>query len=405
MPTYTYQALDQAGKKRKGSLESESQAKAFRSLQDRGLTPVQLTKVQEEMSRTSQSSSLSWIKWIYGTAGIKVEEAFYSLGLMLQGGSSLAQSLELLGQMGQGRTSRIWQNVRDSVESGVSFSQALQEHPRIFFPVYIGMIQVAEKTGHLGHILERIAAYEERRREMQSKLLTALAYPLIVLLIGIGAIYFLLANILPKIAGIFQASGQDLPAYTRFLLALSQWLGEWGAVVLILVPVFGFCTGWAYRNVSRFRYRVDTYLWKIPVLRDSILCKFSGLLAFQLGTGISLVQAMQGALQGIPSSFFRERMQAAAEEVATGQSLDQVLDRLDFLPQMYLTALGAGQKAGQLPAFLERLSRILEHRVDTTLRRIIGLLEPLLILVLGLVIGFFVLAVMEPIFDLTSQIS
>jgi general secretion pathway protein F len=150
---------------------------------------------------------------------------------------------------------------------------------------------------------------------------------------------------------------------------------------------------------------MDKLLWNIPVLRDSTLSRFSGLLAFQLNSGISLVQAMQGAVQGVRSFFFRERMGQAANEVATGQALDQVLLKMDFVPQMYLTALSSGQKAGELPAFLERLHRILEHRVDTTLRRIIGLLEPVLILVLGLVIGFFVLAVMEPIFDLTSQIS
>jgi general secretion pathway protein F len=340
-----------------------------------------------------------------GHGRIRVEETFYYLGLMLQGGSSLVQALEFLGRMGQDRTARVWQDIRNKVESGVSFSQALQEHPQSFSLACIGMIQIAETAGHLGKILAQIAVYEEQRKEMQSKLFTAMAYPLIVLLIGLGAVSFLLVGILPRVAGIFQASNQDLPAYTRILLDLSQWLGDWGPALLALFLIFAFCSGWAYRTKNTVRYRMDKLLWNIPVLRDSTLSRFSGLLAFQLNSGISLVQAMQGAVQGVRSFFFRERMGQAANEVATGQALDQVLLKMDFVPQMYLTALSSGQKAGELPAFLERLHRILEHRVDTTLRRIIGLLEPVLILVLGLVIGFFVLAVMEPIFDLTSQIS
>lgn len=399
MPTFYYQALDQAGKRRKGSLESESQAKAFSLLQAQGLTPLKLSKVSQKTAKSQLSLSWPW------RARIRVEEAFYYLGLMLQGGSSLAQGLDLLGRMGQAQTSRIWLEIRDNVESGLSFSRSLQEHPKIFPHVYIGMIQVAEKTGHLGQILERIAAYEERRQEVQSKLLTALAYPLVILLIGVGAVYFLLASVLPRIAGIFTASDQDLPGHTRILLSLSQWMGEYGFFLIILALLLGLGAARAYAKMDRVRYRVDAQLWKVPVLRDITLARFSGLLAFQLTAGISLVQAMHGALQGVGSTYFRERMRLAAGEVATGHSLDMVLARLHFLPQMYLTALGAGQKAGQLPGFLERLSRILEHRVDNTLRRIIGLLEPVLILILGLVVGFLVLAVMGPIFDLTSQIS
>lgn len=398
MPTFYYQALNQRGKRCKGTLESESQAKAFSDLQTKGLTPLKLSKVSQERAKSKLTLCIPW------RTSIRVEEAFYYLGLMLQGGTSLAQGLELLGRMDQTRASRIWLEIRDSVESGVSFSKSLHQHPRLFPQVYIGMIQVAERTGRLGQILERIAAYEERRQEVQSKMLTALAYPLVIALIGLGAVYFLLANVLPRIAGIFAASDQDLPGHTRVLLSLSEWMREYGFILPILVLLLGLGAYYAYRSLQGVRFRIDEQLWKIPVLRDIILARFSGLLAFQLTAGISLVQAMRGALQGVDSSFFRHRMDQAAHDVATGQALDTVLTKLNFLPPMYLTALGAGQKAGQLPGFLERLSRILEHKVDNTSRRIIGLIEPLLILVLGLVVGFFVLAVMGPIFDLTSQI-
>jgi len=400
MPTYQYQALDQKGGKKRGYFESESQAMAFSQLREQGLTPVRLSRVSDEISQTR-----SRLKALFspGTR-VRIEEAFYYLGLMLQGGGSLAQSLDILGRMGKGRAGRVWLDIRDSVESGTSFSKSLEQHPRTFPREYIGMIQVAEQAGRLGQILERVAGYEERRRETQGKLLTALAYPLVVLLIGLGAVFFLLSRVLPRVAGIFSASEQELPLNTRMLLSTGQWLESYSLILFAVLGVVMLSAWNAYRKLPRIRYRVDSALWRVPLVRDTILARFSGLLSFQLGAGISLVQAMHGAVRGIGSSFFRERMEKAAGEVAAGQSLDRVLARQEIFPQMYLTALKAGQKAGQLPSFLERLGRILEREVDNTTRRIVSLVEPVLILVLGLVIGFFVLAVMGPIFDLTSGI-
>ncbi len=400
MPTYHYQALDQKGAKKKGYFESESQAIAFSKLREQGLTPIALSRVS---SKTGQS--LSWFSHLF-TRGTKVriEESFYYLGLMLQGGSSLAQGLDMLGRMSTGRTARIWLDIRDSVESGTSFSRSLKQHPGVFPREYIGMIQVAEQAGRLGQIMEKVAGYEEHRKETRGRLLTALAYPLVILLIGAGAVYFLLSRVLPRVAGIFSASDQELPLNTRMLLSVGQWLESYSLFLFIISGSAAFFAWRSYQKIPQLRYRVDAVLWKLPLIRNTILARFSGLLSFQLKAGISLVQAMQGAARGVASSFFRKYIEAAAKDVAAGRSLSQVLDRQDIFPQMYLTALKAGQQAGQLPNFLERLGRILEHEADNPMRRIVALVEPALILTLGLIVGFFVLAVMGPIFDLTSGI-
>lgn len=400
MPSYYYQALDEQGRKKKGYLDSDSQARAYTQLMEQGLTPVRLNRV-----RSDAQSGRSWLNislpW---TRRIRIEEAFYYLGLMLKSGGSLVQSLDFLGRMAGGRNSRVWMGIRDVVESGVSFSRSLEQYPSLFPRVYIGMIQVAEKTGHLGEILERIAGYEDQRREVQGRLLTALAYPLVVLLIGLGAVYFLLSRVLPRVAGIFEASDQELPGHTRFLLGAGQWMESYGFLIAFLTVLIAFGCWILYNKVQGIRYRLDSLAWRLPLFRDLILARFSGLLSFQLKAGISLVQAIQGSVQGIGSEFFRERMEMAAAQVSTGKSLDQVLAGQKIFPEMYLTALGAGVKSGQLAGFLERLSLILEREVDNTLRRMVGLVEPVLILLLGLVVGFFVLAVMGPIFDITAQI-
>ncbi|MFN2266716.1 MAG: type II secretion system F family protein [Desulfonatronovibrio sp.] len=400
MPTYHYQALDRQGQKKKGLLESQSETVAFTQLQNQGLIPIQLRAVKDEVS----SSRSRFMSLPYQGRKVRIEETFYYLGLMLQGGSSLAQSLDILGRMGRGKTSRIWLEIRDSVESGTSFSRSLARHPGIFPKEYIGMVQVAEKSGQLGRILEQIAGYEEHRRETRSKLLTALTYPLVVLLIGLGAVYFLLSRVLPRVAGIFSVSEQTLPLNTRILLTAGEWLENYSLFLLILFSAAIFGIWRSYKKLPRIRYKIDSALWRLPLIRDSILARFSGLLSFQLNAGISLVQAIHGAARGTRSAFFQEHMEKAARDVSAGQSLEKVLAGQQIFPQMYLTALRAGQNAGQLPVFLERISNILERGVDNTMRRIVSLAEPALILILGLVVGFFVLAVMGPIFDLTSKI-
>ncbi len=404
MPTYRYQALDHKGKKKKGYFDSESRARAFSRLQEQGLTPIELSRVSEETAG-ARARAGSWLR-VSNPFGkkVKIEEAFYYLGLMLQGGDSLARSLDLLGRMGRGRTSSIWLDIRDSVESGTAFSSSLEQHPKAFPQVYVGMIQVAERAGRLGEILEKIAGYEEQRKEMQGKLVTAVTYPLVVLFIGLGAIFFLLTRVLPKIAGIFEASSQELPLSTRLLLSTGSWLEHHSLILLVVLAAVVFGCSSAYRKLPAVRHSVDARLWKLPLVRDTLLARFSGLLSFQLKAGISLVQAMRASVRGVDSAFFRERVETAADEVATGQPLDQVFARQEIFPQMYLTALGAGRKAGQLAGFMERLGRILDREVDNSLRRMVAVAEPLLILVLGIVVGFFVMAVMGPIFDLTTKI-
>ncbi|WP_045212197.1 type II secretion system F family protein [Desulfonatronovibrio magnus] len=398
MPTYSYKALDTQGKTRKGYLESDSRNSAFRRLMEQQLTPVSLSQVREEvLSGKWKLKTLNPFK-----NSIRLDEAFYYLSMMLLGGGSLAQSLDILGRMNKGSSGRIWLDIRDSVESGSSFSKALMRHPKTFPSIYIGMIQVAEQSGKLGEILEKMAFYEEKRHDMKSRLITALSYPMIVVLIGIGAVYFLLSAVLPGVAGIFSATEQELPLSTRLLLSTGHWLDTYGLPLFMTFICLFLIIRYCFRKYPALKFRRDSLIWKIPLARNSILADFSSLLSFQLKSGISLVQAMNSASKGAGSLFFQKQISEASSEVAAGNPLEQVLARQDIFPDMYLTALSAGQRAGKVPEFLDRVSRILEKEVDNTLRRFVGLLEPMVILALGIIVGLFVLAVMGPIFDLTS---
>lgn len=400
MPTFQYTALDAQGAKRKGFCEAESRAMAYSKLQDQGLLPMQLKNAGQGAG--SGSRLLGWPKSWFNR--VRLDESFYALGMMLQGGGSLAQSLDLLGRASSGANARIWLKIRDAVEGGQPFSEALADHPQVVPPVYAAMVQVAEQAGRLGEVLERIARYEEGRREFRERLITSLGYPLTVLIIGLGAVYFLLSRVLPRVAGIVDASAGELAWDTRFLLGLGAWMETWGIPLVVILACLITAAVVLYRRKPGLRRRVDRLMWRVPVVQKGVLARFSGLLAFQLQAGIPLVQALQGSAQGVRSLYFRELIAETAREVSTGQPLDGVLWKQGVFPDVFLTTITAGRTAGKLGAFLERLGKLLERETDSTLKRFAALVEPALILALGLLVGFLVLAVMGPIFDLTSRV-
>ncbi|PTN34330.1 type II secretion system F family protein [Desulfonatronum sp. SC1] len=400
MPTFHYVALDRRGEQRKGLCEAESRAAAYARLQEQGMLPIRLGNAGHAQGRTLRGllSPGSWHR------RIRLDESFYSLGMMIQGGGSLAQSLDLLARMSSGASARFWVRIRDAVEGGQAFSQALRDHPDVVSPVYAAMIHVAEQVGRLGEVLERIARYEEGRRDFREKLLTSLGYPLTILIIGLGAVFFLLSRVLPRIADIVTASAGELSWDTRLLLNLGSWMESWGGLLLLGLIGMVFLGVTTYKRRPSWRIRLDRLIWRLPVVQKGVLARFSGLVSFQIQAGIPLVQALQSSAQGVGSLFFREKMLQAAREVSTGQPLDGVLWKQGIYPDVFLTAISAGRAAGKLGPFLERLGKLLERETDASLKRFAALIEPALILGLGLLVGFLVLAVMGPIFDLTSRV-
>lgn len=401
MPTFKYSALTDEGKKAKGFIEADSKARAFTLLQDKGLMPLNLTRAKGDKGGKGAGLKLSSL---LPSQSIRLGESFFYLALMLQSGSSLAEGLDLLGRMSSGKAGEVWLSVRDSVESGSAFSKALAAYPRQFPGIYIGMVQVAEQVGKLGEVLEKVAEYEEQRSEVTGRLLTALVYPAVIALVGAGAVYFLLSRVLPSIAKIFTGADQALPTHTQFLLELGTALQDLG--ILVFIPPLLLILGglWAYRSVPAFRLRVDALGWRIPLLQKAMLARFSGMLGFQLTSGIPLVQALDNASEAIGSSFFKEIIKTARHEVSGGKPLDRVLASTGQFPELYIVTLSTGQKSGKLGIFLNRLARVLEMEVDNILKRIMALLEPLLILAVGLTVGFIVMAVMGPIFEMTTLV-
>lgn len=399
MATFRYKALDAAGKARSGFLESDSQGKAFQQLRSQGLTPTKLE------SAHGPSRTLLRSLWDRVSApGLRLSESLYYIATMLETGSALTEALEIVGRMAGKRASAVWMAVRDAVATGVSFSKALQTHAPQFPQEYIRMIRVSEGTGSLASVLGRIATFESRRAAMGNKLLTALIYPSVILLVGLAAVYFLLVYVMPDLTRVFAASGQDLPLKTEVLLAAGtflQGLGPLAFVPPLLLVLLGVSL---YSRHQTVKLGVDKALWRIGLVRKDALARFAHMLGFQLEAGIALVQAMDGAASTVRSAYLQALIREAQQDVMAGQPLDRVLTKQGAYPDMFLLSITAGQKSGKLGAFTLRLAGLMEQEVDNALKRALALVEPAMILLTGIMVGFIVLAIMEPIFDLSSQV-
>jgi len=401
MPTYHYRAATPEGKKRKGFIEAESRARAFSQLREQGLLPMSLEPAKDGGSGKSPTARL---RALWPGRGVRLGESFYYLALLLQSGSSLAEALDHLGRMSGGRTSKVWYDIRDNVEQGEPFSKSLAAYPKIVPKVYVGMVQVAESAGRLGMVLERIAEQEERRAEVGNRLATAMVYPAVILLVGMGAVYFLLTKVMPNIARIFEDSAAGIPASTKFMLTLGTWLSGLGPLAFIppLLLVLGMLA--LYRRGGRFRVAADKAAWGVPLVQKGLLARFSGMLGFQLEAGIPLVRAMENAAGAVANLYVTDILASARKEVSGGRALDQVLSATGAFPELYILTLSTGAKAGKLGPFLLRLANIYDREVDNALRRILALVEPALILVIGLVVAFIVMSIMGPIFDLSTLV-
>lgn len=414
MATFRYTALDSQGRSRSGHVEADTRGKAFQVLRGQGLTPTRLDPVAgspgapgsrgERGAERSGGAALQALRDRLLAPRLRLAESLYYLSIMLQTGSALTEALEILGRMAGRRAGTVWLAVRGAVATGVSFSQALQLHAPQFPREYVRMVRVAEGAGNLGLVLERIAAFETRRSAMGGKLLTALVYPSIIMLVGLGAVYFLLVYVMPDITRIFATSGQALPVKTQLLLVTGETLQRLGPAVFLL-PLLGLLlAAWVYEKHPGLRLWVDRRLWRIGLLQKDSLARFANMLGFQLEAGIALVQAMEGAAGTVRSAYFRSLMVRAQQEVMAGQPLDKVLAAQGAYPDMFLLSIAAGQKSGTLGLFVTRLSQMLEQEVDNALKRWLALAEPAMILVTGVLVGFIVLAIMEPIFNLSTQV-
>jgi len=405
MPAFRYEAVDAAGATRKGVVNADTARSARADLRLQGLVPLTVDAIAHQVDASGATRSRG-----FGERLSQVELALFTrqLASLLEAGLPLEQAFSaLLEQAERPFVRDLIASIRSEVIGGASFSDALSRHPRDFAEIYRALVASGEQIGHLARVLTRLADYIERRNALVQKVRLAFTYPAIVTVVAFAIVIFLLTYVVPQIVSVFANTKQKLPVLTIMMLAVSDFTRAYGLYVGALAIVAWVLWRRALRNPALKR-RWHTWLLTAPVYgkfeRSLNTARFASTLAITTGSGVPILQALDTSRDTLSNVAMRELVEEASASVREGVSLARALSVQKHFPPMLVHMIRAGEITGELPAMLERAASSQQQDLERRTLTIAGLLEPVLILAMGVVVLLIVLAVLMPIIEINQLV-
>lgn len=407
MATFNYIAIHPSGKKIHGTTESESSFALVNQMRQMGITVISV-----EQGKKAKSELSIWKRSIGGGQKIKTEMLvvfFRQLATMVEAGVQLVDSLALLSEQTENVTFRdIIKKIKNQIEGGGNFSFALSQYPKIFPNLTVAMVKVAEMGGNLGGILEQLAIYIEDKDKIDKKIKSASSYPrfiMIFFLIVVAAVVFVLV---PKFKDIFEGFGAQLPGPTRVILAFSNFMrNNLLAEIIIFTGIFIGVKLLLKSTTGRRLYH--NYILKLPIagkiILKSILARFNKTLGTLVTSGVGLVDALTVAGETANNVIIQEMIEDVKLNVTGGGSLAQSLERHPIFPPMMVKMIAVGEESGALESMLNKVSQFYERQLNATIDGLTAIIEPVLMIGLGVLALFVVLALYLPIFQMSGAIS
>ena len=399
MPLFEYSGLDGQGRKVSGKIDGTGRKAVMQKLSQQGVFLTDL----KEMAAASSSGGIRRLSLRRKISPVELAAATRQLGTLLGAGIPLDEVLATVAdQTDQSALSSTFMSIREKVLQGSPFFEAIGEHSGVFPDLFINMIQVGENSGTLDQVLNRLADFLDEQARIRSRIQAAMAYPILMTVVGTGVLIFLFIFVVPKITGMLTEMGQALPWPTQMLITLSSTLANWWWLLLIGVAL-ALAGLRRYRNTAAGRLKMDRLSLKIPLYGRLNLfiatARFSRTLGTLLQSGVPLLKALDITRTLLNNRVLREAVETARKEVQEGGSLARSLKNSAAFPPMLAQISAAGEKSGQLEPMLFRLADTYEHQTDLSITGLLSLLEPIMILVMGTVVGFVVLAILLPIFE------
>lgn len=409
MPAYTFEALDADGQTHKGLIDADTARAARSQLRARALVPLAVEPASVAVS-DGGGKGLNVTLWggrVFNTTALGVWTR--QLSGLVAAGMPLERALTALTDEAENdKVRNLVATLRGEVNAGSAFARALSQFPREFPASYCAVVAAGEQSGQLGTVLERLADDLEAREALRNKLLAAALYPAIVTLVAIAIVVFLVSYVVPQVAGVFEGSKRALPFLTVVMLALSGFVRQWGWLVLLLL-VAGFSGLWFARRREAVRLRMDTAVLGLPVIgrlsRGFNAARFAGTLAMLAGSGVPILRALQAAAETLNNRALREDALDALVRVREGAPLASALAAKKRFPPLLSMFARLGEQTGQLPPMLQRAADQLAAEVQRRAMSLATVLEPLLIVGMGLVVMLIVLAVLLPIIQLNTLVA
>ncbi len=397
--TYIWSGVDKQGKASKGEVTGTSQAIVKAQLRKQGIMPKSVKKKP---------------KPLFGSGGKKIRPqdiAIFTrqLATMMKAGVPLVQSFDIVAEgLDNKSMAELVIEIKNDVASGSGFAPSIAKHPKYFDELFCNLVNSGEQSGTLETMLDRVATYKEKTEALKAKIKKAMTYPIAVLAIALIVTAILLIKVVPTFAETFSGFGADLPAFTLFVLHISEFVQEWWLIMLVCIIAGVVLFMEANKRSEMFSRQVDILLLKTPIIGDiifnAIIARFSRTLATTFSAGVPLVEALESVAGTAGNVIYKEAILDIRDQVTTGTQLNVAIRSSGLFPSMLLQMVAIGEESGALDGMLEKVATFYEDAVDNAIDNLTSLLEPMIMAVLGVLVGGLMVAMYMPIFMLGSVI-
>lgn len=392
MPIYLYKAKDGQGKIVQGQIEAQNKQESLVKLDSRNLFLLSLEEKRIYFKRRSKVSLKELVEFTH------------QLSTLINSGSTLVMSLNtLVSETEQTHLKPIILEVISHVKEGAHFSDVLKKYPDIFPQLYISLVKTGETSGTLGQNLKRVAEFLEEELDFRANIISVLTYPLVIVGVGLSTIFVLLKFIIPKLVNIFEEIGQDLPYFTLILKTVSDVFSRYWVLILGLGGLL-FLGFKKYFNIAQNRVKLDRFKLRLflvgDVLKKIEISRLSRTLSILLRNGVPIDAALAVLTATVSNVFFQKQIGRIEEDIKEGLSLNEAMKKINVFPASFINVVTIGEESGRLDEVLENLSDDYNKEITRKMKNILNILEPVLILGVGLMVGFVVLAMLLPIFSI-----
>jgi len=404
MGAFEFVALDKSGKESKGLLEGDTPRHVRQMLRERQLLPVSVTEVAKKESRRQSNFSIR-----RGMSASELALLTRQLATLSQAGLPLEEALLAVSQQNENpRTKSILLGVRSRVMEGHSLADGLADFPQAFPELYRATVAAGEQSGHLDAVLERLAEFTETRQVLQQQIRNALIYPIALVVTAVGIISFMLAYVVPKVVYIFENYDQQLPLLTRIMIGASDFIRDyWIALIIgIIATVYGLRQLLKKEGPKR---KFHHLLLRLPVVskltRGINTARFTQTLSILAGSGVPILESLRIAAQVVVNVPMREAVEEASLRIREGAMISRSLAASRLFPPMTTHLISSGEASGRLEEMLHRAATNQEREVDGLIATLLGIMQPLLVIVMAAIVLMIVLAILLPIFEINTLIS
>jgi len=407
MPVYEYTALDRAGKNVAGIIDADSTVAARQKLRASGKYPVQVKETTTK-ARSETAAGFSLPSLFNRVSPDDIHALTRQLATLLNAGIPLVGSLDaLMEQTTSPPLKKIIAQIKESVNEGNSLTVSLTKHPKLFSNIYINMVRAGEASGSLDVVLERLAEFGEHQQALKGRFQAALVYPIFMAIIGTGVLFFLLSFVVPNLTRIFTEMKQVLPLPTTILIWFSDFMRSyWWALVLLLGAVILGIKEFVKRPKGRYIW--DTLKLRLPIIgqinRKIALSRFGRTLGSLLQSGVPLITSLQIVRNIVNNVLIGDVIDDAMEDIQAGKSLHLALSRSIWFPPVFRQMVSVGEQSGDLEGMLHKIADAYEREVETRITGMTALIEPIMILLMAVVVGFIVISILLPIFEMNQMI-